>query len=315
MPYHVSCPQCRAVLVLNEEQVGAAVRCGNCNALWDVPLEALGGAVAREPLRARPRRLEPQPGALERQHNDSILPILLIAGGVTLAAVLIVGGLVVFGFLFAMIGSRGRSGGPAAQGPPGQGPGGQQPNDPPARPAPRPLPGEPFAYLRQCARDGRLTDLGVKGRTTNRTFREVPEEGAVLVGFHVGLHKFIDNDIISGLQAIYLTRDGEKTGAWFGKPAAAGRQATVRARAGYAVNGVDLRSGLLLDALSLDTARLKLDHGWLEQGDRIASEWVGGPGGGLASVRGSGAVIVGIYGHLEDDGMTCSVGLLAAVLP
>jgi hypothetical protein len=186
----------------------------------------------------------------------------------------------------------------------------------PAPAGPKRLPGDPYAYFRQCVKEGKVSDVAVKGSNTPRTFRDVPEEGAILIGFHVGLEKFVgNNDVVSALRPIYQTKNGEKVGAWYGKPPDAARTVTIKAQAGYAVNGVGIRTGLRIDGLSLETAKLVLAEGRLDPTDRLSSQWVGGPGGGADVLRGPGAVLVGVHGHLNNQGTPCSLGLVAVVLP
>jgi hypothetical protein len=177
------------------------------------------------------------------------------------------------------------------------------------------LPGDPYDYFQKCVREGKLTDVGSRGRQTLMGFREVPEEGAILIGFNVGLGKFGNNDIVGALQPVYLTRNGEKLGAWYGKPPANDRLVTVRAKPGYAVSGIGLRSGLLIDAIAVEIARLELAQGRLDRNDILSTKLIGGPGGNPTILSGNGAVIVGVYGHQDEQGTPCSLGLITVRLP
>ena len=104
-----------------------------------------------------------------------------------------------------------------------------------------------FAAVEQAVREGRTRRTGSRGGQA--TFEEVPSEGAVLVGLKLGLGKFIQQDIISSIQPIFLTRKGERIGELRGT--ATNRVVTVQAKAGYAVGGIRVKTGLYIDGMSL----------------------------------------------------------------
>ena len=86
-------------------------------------------------------------------------------------------------------------------------------------------------------------------------------------------------------------------------------------RRGSPVSGVTVRSGMLIDGISLETARLVLKEGRVDMADRVNTELVGGFGGDPALLRGNGSLVVGIYGHLDDQGTPCSLGLVTLPPP
>jgi hypothetical protein len=171
--------------------------------------------------------------------------------------------------------------------------------------------GDVYSFVEEAVRDKRLADVDIRGFTLHKnTYRDVCEEGGVLIGFQVGLGKFTNNDIVKSLRPIYLTKKGEKFGNWQGPAPAA--PVTIKAKPGYVVSSIIVRSALALDALTLTFAKLGKEG--LDLSDTYNSEQVGGNGGRPAEVSGKGALFVGVTGHLGADGAPSSLGLVA-VLP
>jgi S1-C subfamily serine protease len=172
------------------------------------------------------------------------------------------------------------------------------------------LSGDVFAFVQEAVRDKRLADVDVRGFTMSQnTYRDVCEEGGVLVGFQVGLGKFVSNDIVSSLRPIFRTKDGEKFGKWAGPVPAA--PITVKAKSDYVVSGMSMRSALAIDGFTVTFAKLGADG--LDLSDTYNSEPAGGNGGRPSSIGGNGALFVGATSHLN-NGSPCSLGLVA-VLP
>ncbi len=180
-----------------------------------------------------------------------------------------------------------------------------------ASPAATKFSGDVFAFVDEAIREKRLTDVDIRGFTLHQnTYRDTYAKGGLLIGFQVGLGKFANNDIVNALRPIFLTKNGEKFGAWHGPAPAA--PITVKAKRGYVVSGLSVRTALALDALTVTFA--KLDKDGLDLSDTYNSQTVGGSGGRLASIGGQGAIFVGVTGHLGPDGAPSSLGLVA-VLP
>jgi S1-C subfamily serine protease len=171
--------------------------------------------------------------------------------------------------------------------------------------------GDVYAFVQEAVRDKRLADVDVRGFTlSQKTYRDVCEEGGVLIGFQVGLGKFVNNEIVNAVRPIYRTKSGEKFGKWHGPVPTA--PVTLKAKPGYVVSGLSLRTGLGLDALSLVFTKLG-PNGYVS-GDMYNSEQAGGNGGGPSTAGSNGALFVGVTGHLGGNGSPCSLGLVA-VLP
>jgi hypothetical protein len=74
---------------------------------------------------------------------------------------------------------------------------------------------------------------------------------------------------------------------------------TVKAKDGYAVGGMTLRTGLLIDGLSLTFMRVK--DGKLDPTDSYESDWIGNRNGGRETpLKGDGTPVIGIVGKAND---------------
>ncbi|HTU22844.1 MAG TPA: trypsin-like peptidase domain-containing protein [Gemmataceae bacterium] len=182
---------------------------------------------------------------------------------------------------------------------------------PKGSPAALKISGEVFAFVEEAVRANRLTDVDIRGfKLSKKIYRDVGAEGGVLIGFQVGLGKFVNNGIVKSVRPIFLTKRGEKFGTWHG-PAPA-TPITVKAKPGYVVSAMSLRTQLSLDAFRLTYAKLGKDG--LDLSDTYNSKSVGGNGGGPSEIDGKGALFIGVTGHLNHEGVPCSLGLVA-VLP
>jgi hypothetical protein len=130
----------------------------------------------------------------------------------------------------------------------------------------------------------------IKGNWGVVDFRETAPDNGILVGFFVSA----PNDfLVNYVQPIYLTPKGEKVGKAYG--VANQRVVCVKAKDGYAVGAVDVRSGDLFDSLAVRFMRVRDDS--LDARDSYSSVRVGGNGGDPLRVGGEGALIVGIHGR------------------
>jgi S1-C subfamily serine protease len=170
--------------------------------------------------------------------------------------------------------------------------------------------GDVFVFVEAAVREKRLADVDIRGFTLGKPYREVCAEGGVLIGFQAGLGKFGSSDIVRSLRPIFLTKNGEKLGSWQGPIPEA--PITIKAKPGYVVSGLSVRTALAIDALTVTFAKLGKEG--LDLSDTYNSEVAGGNGGRPSSIGGRGALFVGITGHLGGDGAASSLGLVA-VLP
>ena len=174
------------------------------------------------------------------------------------------------------------------------------------------LAGDPLAFIQTAVKDKRVVDVDVTGfKLSKELYRDLPEEGGILIGFQVGFGKFLKDQTIGALRPIYLTKDGEKLGAWQGKPPA--NPTTVKAKPGYVVGAITLRTRLTIDALCLTF--MKLDKDRLQVQDRYDSDWVGGQAGRSQTIGGQGYFFVGVCGNLNPQAVPCSLGLITVLPP
>jgi hypothetical protein len=177
-----------------------------------------------------------------------------------------------------------------------------------------------FAAARGAVREGRVDRTRALGfQASRRTFSELPPQGALLVGFDLGVGKFRNIETVYALRPVYQTALGEDVGddhglfrdRWLAvnKTLKSKVVRTVRvvARPGYAVGAITLRSGLNINGLSLTFMRV--DGRSLDPGQSYTSDWVGDRTGGReASVGGEGGPVIGVFGS-EDDVQVRSLGL------
>jgi predicted Zn finger-like uncharacterized protein len=175
------------------------------------------------------------------------------------------------------------------------------------------IPGDIHEFVANAIKDKRVAAVDLSGARGGRMYVEVPPEGALLIGFQVTHGMFGPAKVVYGLRAIYQTKEGEKLGALHGKaPTGPADTVTLKARPGYVVSGANLRAGLSIDGLQL-TYR-KLVSGRLDEKDTYTSDWAGNTTGGApSSLGGQGIFFVGITGHVNGGGNTCSLGLITVL--
>jgi S1-C subfamily serine protease len=169
-------------------------------------------------------------------------------------------------------------------------------------------PADVFPFIQSAIHQERVTPVDIKGFTLgNAPYRDCPEAGGILIGFQVGLGKFIERPIVNAVRPIYITKKGEEMGSWYGP--VPDEPITVKAKDGYVVGGLFLRSGLGLDGFSVKF--FKREGGKILSKENYESEWVGGQGGhNLHTIGGQGCLFIGICGHLSNQQVPTSLGLL-----
>jgi hypothetical protein len=137
-------------------------------------------------------------------------------------------------------------------------------------------------------------------------FKDEAPGGGLLIGFEVGLGKFVNIDVIAAIQPIYSTAMGEQPGKRYGTNFS--RVVTVKAKPGYAVGAITAKAGLTIDGFSVTFMRIA--GATLDPGDSYQSDWIGGKGGGGETLlTGGGTPIVGIVGKSNNRDCT-GLGLL-----
>ena len=120
-------------------------------------------------------------------------------------------------------------------------------------------------------------------------FYETCPDG-ILIGFRIGLSK----EMITRIQAIYLTPAGETTGSIYGSQHNVSRVIVTKAPPDFAVGAVEVHGGGGLDALKVTYMRINGTR--LDPTDTTSTPRIGGGGGGSSPLDGDGTPIVGICG-------------------
>jgi serine/threonine protein kinase len=260
----------------------------SASALPDIPIEPAGSlpnSSAPVDRDARTLRLEKD---LPRRNGKSWLLLASILGIAAGFALLIGLGILALGLWLIRPQPDPASSASAETTAPG-GNADSQPDGPPV------LSAEVQTLLRDAVHQKNYSKTNIVGFPFAPEFEEVPLEGALLIGFEVGLDKFGANDVIHSIRAIYLNDKGELFGDVHGKPT--DRVMTVKAKPGYAVGTVRLNTHLLIDGMRITFMRIEgkfldADHSYVE---KIATI---GDGGSEPSL-GGGSLIVGVCGKAD----------------
>jgi hypothetical protein len=138
-------------------------------------------------------------------------------------------------------------------------------------------------------------------------FEDRASDAQVLTGFRVTLGHLGPARIIKSVEPIYS--NGEKTTAshTYGKPSPQALE--VRAKPGYGVGGMKVRSGKRIDGIRLVFFRWNGNK--LQTDDRYESRWLGGHGGpDSGETISRGKPFVGLHGRAGDD--LDAIGLIEA---
>jgi len=147
----------------------------------------------------------------------------------------------------------------------------------------------------------------ILGGIRNNRFTDAGGGSTLLVGFEVGLGKWGPNDVVHAIRPIFRSADNKETfGKQHGQDVA--RLVVVKAKKGYAVGGLTVKSMALVDGFSI--TYMKVTNDGLSKDDHYESEWVGGRGGGPETpLGGDGRPVIGIVGF-EDNSNCTGFGLL-----
>lgn len=150
-------------------------------------------------------------------------------------------------------------------------------------------------------------ETAILGNAFDPTFRDNAPEGGLLVGFQIGLGRFVKDDIIVAVRPIYRTKQGDGFGKQHG--ANMNRMVSVKAKPGYAIGGITAKAALSVHGFKITFMKVNKD-GTLDPTDTYDSDWIGGVGGGKETVLGGdGTRIIGIVGKKDKNDCT-GLGLL-----
>jgi hypothetical protein len=153
-----------------------------------------------------------------------------------------------------------------------------------------------FARVQTAVKGKKFVSTQVIGGDQSEIFNEVPENGAILVGFNLTLRQAGTGRRLSSIQPIFLSPEGVTTGATYGREE--DEAVTVQAREGYAVAAVTLRGRYQVEGIVVGFA--KIARTGLSPKDVYTSELYGYGGGNARSLSGGGKVIVGVVGRSNE---------------
>ena len=173
---------------------------------------------------------------------------------------------------------------------------------PPAAPNNQPVVASP-------AENRPSTPTQIFGGGIDPQFRDAAPAKGLLVGFDVGLGKWAGNDVVYAIRPVFVTSEGQEIlGQQHG--ADTSRVTRVKAKSGYAVGAVTVKTVLAVDGLSVTF--MKIDKDRLNPKDAYESDWIGGKGSGPQTrLGGDGTAILGIVGKQNSRDFT-GLGLLLA---
>jgi hypothetical protein len=172
--------------------------------------------------------------------------------------------------------------------------GGQDANDLP--PAKLPRPKKPLPALRYDESAIRTSPL--VGGDGNERFEELAPPSGLLVGARVVIGDSFGGSV-QAIEPIFQVGRKYELSRLHGE---AGQNVKLLlAPPGYAVGGVQVGAGLLMDAMRL--VYMPVDGKRLNAGDREYSEWVGGSGGGTSECVSDGSLVVGVGGTYEREAL------------
>jgi hypothetical protein len=175
-----------------------------------------------------------------------------------------------------------------------------------------------FVYTQQLIAEAKTSDTEIIGfPAMNYKYREVPQEGGVLIGLE-GAFEPKGTRQIRSVRPIFLTKNGERLGPWIGKDSppnnAPLNPVVTRGKEGYVVIGMSVRANIFIEGYSLRFA--KLDKGRLNLNDNYESPWIGDQRkGDSKNVGGLGVLAVGICGYRGLTHEPCAIGLVGVPIP
>jgi hypothetical protein len=138
--------------------------------------------------------------------------------------------------------------------------------------------------------------LGPAGSNRGFAFGSVSPEGGILVGLRFAQGSSFGG-AIHAIQPIYQVGDRYEIGKRHGK--SGGTMSTVLARPGYAIGGLNVRSGLVLNAVQVIFC--EVDGYELDLKKHYLADWVGTKGGTGYQLHSPGKIAVGVVGTMEDS--------------
>lgn len=134
----------------------------------------------------------------------------------------------------------------------------------------------------------------VAGSDRGEAFRDQAPVGGLLVGLRCSTREDWGG-VLQAVEPVYQVGGDYQLGSRFGAPG--GDEAELIARAGYAVGGINVRTGAMLNAVQL--VFFRINGRTLDASDNYLSEWLGCDGGQLYLLEPPGP-ITEVFGSLEE---------------
>ena len=137
-------------------------------------------------------------------------------------------------------------------------------------------------------------------------WQDVAREGGYIVGFEVGHGGWFQSSVLGDLKPIFTTMHGLRDG----EPRGHAKGERVLAQEGYAVGGLVVCSGAVVNTVKIIFMRINTDGVSLNAQDAYTSDWLGGEGKGLkpVEINPRGHLIIGVTGASSD--VVDSLGLI-----
>lgn len=167
---------------------------------------------------------------------------------------------------------------------------------------------EMFAGIEQLIAEKKVNDSWCFGGG-GPEFREVPESGALLVGFELTTETYRQRTAITSIRPLFRGRQGIFEGRLHGK--LYGRPTRVEAKPGYAVGGLFVHSGDGLNGMEITFMRV--DGGLLDPTDRYTTARYGEfypDGSDTREVIPRDTFVIGIHGKAAPEGNHMGLGLV-----
>jgi hypothetical protein len=146
----------------------------------------------------------------------------------------------------------------------------------------------------------------ILGGDQDAEFKDIAPSGGFLIGFEIEVESIFDNNVIRGVKPVYLVGTKEVAGSAHGSLSK--DAVKVKAKAGYAVGAIEVRSESTFDGMVV--IFMKVVDGKLDPKDSYKSEPIGANSGKPAvTIGGDGTPSIGIIGRMKGKDMT-GMGLL-----
>ncbi len=153
--------------------------------------------------------------------------------------------------------------------------------------------------LKGSGEKNELGETKLVGHKTGEPYRQVPEQGAVLIGFDCSMTPFKKSPVtVRGIAPVFLTQEGPRTGVIQGAEKGKVTLKSVVARPGYAVGKVTGKfDGNAMRQIKVRFDKIAGTH--LDPRDNYESPWIGTYDKALVTedaIDTSGGIPVGIAG-------------------